>query len=44
VFDDGKSEGEVLRLRADRFVIGRSAKAKRRFFQGRGSLVMLGRD
>jgi pSer/pThr/pTyr-binding forkhead associated (FHA) protein len=24
VFDDGKSEGEVLRLRADRFVIGRS--------------------
>jgi pSer/pThr/pTyr-binding forkhead associated (FHA) protein len=24
VFDDGKGEGEVLRLRADRFVIGRS--------------------
>jgi pSer/pThr/pTyr-binding forkhead associated (FHA) protein len=24
VFDDGKSEGEVVRIRADRFVIGRS--------------------
>jgi pSer/pThr/pTyr-binding forkhead associated (FHA) protein len=24
VFDDGKSEGQVIRLRADRFVIGRS--------------------